>query len=336
MNAAVAAARSSCSGVRPSGVRMSSSTTTASSMWAPLLSMTHSARSPIAASLISAREGSPLLAAVRAPGSPRSPAGAPPRTATGSPPATRPAARSRPRRRGHRARSSRRLRVGASPSSSSCGKALECASGLDLEHHADAVGAQLPRVSRAAAATSDRVLHKGHLDDVGDFDDRGQVLDVLVGQRRYGQRGVRQVDALGCAQIADRTRPRARSEPRLRRGRPRRCGRRCGRRRRRSSRRRARCANTSGSVHPIRKAPSGSGGTGEQSRTTVNASPGRSRRLCSCSGSSPTSVASSTAFHANDRAGLPDMRSCRCCRRSLRRTPRPRSTTASRRGCRKT
>ena len=43
---------------------MSSRAVTASRTWGPLLSITHSARSPMAASVISAREGSPVRARV--------------------------------------------------------------------------------------------------------------------------------------------------------------------------------------------------------------------------------------------------------------------------------
>ena len=50
-----------CSSIR---LRMSSRTRIASTMWGPLLSMTHSARSPIAASVISARDGAPVRASV--------------------------------------------------------------------------------------------------------------------------------------------------------------------------------------------------------------------------------------------------------------------------------
>ena len=180
---------------------MSSRTRIASRMWGPLLSITHSARSPIAASVISAREGAPVLAQavehLRRPDHRQVRGLAEPEdllldlreplvpalhgeVAAGDHDADRRAA--------HRGEEQVR-------------EHLEAAPGLDLENDAEVGAAE---AAQEALSSIDVLgpLREREAHQVGVPRDEAQVLAVLLRKRRQPEIRVRQVDPLLAAQLA--------------------------------------------------------------------------------------------------------------------------------------
>ncbi len=182
--------------IRP---RMSASMLIASLMKGPLLSMTHSARWAMAASVTSARDGLPVRARVSS-------------TWVAQITGTWAASQSHrisswtSARRSNPASTARSPRAIMTPTSAHfissrriSGKRLESRHGLNLEQDVQVpvplrieVGQEFPHVCCAA--------DKGHAHDVGQFPDVLQIGDVLLGQGRDGEPRVRQVDALFCAE----------------------------------------------------------------------------------------------------------------------------------------